>query len=567
MTKPNIPGYDVLDKIADGGMSTVWKANQTSLDRLVALKVLNRGVVKTDEDVRLFKQEAKAAARLHAPGLCQIYDAGEHEGTVYYAMEYIAGLSVGRMIVTKGDIPEKQALKIADGVAQILLTIWDKYKVIHCDIKPDNILIDEEGAVRITDFGVARFIGSMAQQSDRDYFVGTPNYTSPEQAEGLETLDCRTDMYGLGATLYHMITGLLPFASAVGVQAMELHHTGYLAAPQSIHPQLGDPVVALVEKLMVKDRARRYPTWSAVIQDIEAVVAGRLPKGDIVPEGLSTVKRTAGREQSMQRTLTQQKSSGKSNKPFRVSPKDTVDGEQVPRLKLTVPSEGKTGSREPPLATARRTAVTRESGMGAAAKTGILALIVTAVYWLVFAWDGPGTRADTPETASAPIETSTRSTPPPTRTPDASSDTGERRALTAAEIRARTDAPAPQAQTRRTTQREQRSAPAPTRQTPQTTPRETPPAEPRQADRRPTTNEPWDHPDYVEAMKLLRAADAALQQFLRDRDRALLENIEPDCRKAIALLEALRDEAPARAQVAERIRQGYQIISNSRRMR
>ncbi len=567
MTKPTIPGYTILGKIADGGMSTVWKANQTSLDRPVALKVMNRGVVKTDEDVQLFMQEARASARLHVPGLCQIYDAGEYEGSVYYAMEYIAGTTVGHLLTTRKSLPEKQALDIADGVARILQAVWDKYQGVHCDIKPDNILIDEEQAVRITDFGVARFIDSMAQQGSEDYFAGTPNYTSPEQAAGAEDLDCRADIYGLGATLYHVLTGVCPFANAVDEQAMEEQQTGYLEDPQSLNPQLGDAVVALVEHLMVKDRAHRYPTWDAVLADVERVRNGQLPQGGILPAGLSTVKRTAGREQSMRRALIQRSPTGrKATKRKIVKPHRTrAAAAGAPRLKLPKKNIHMASHRaRSSTSTPRAAVVKRERWAPAAAKTCGWLLLVGAAYWGVFAWDGSLPSVGAPDAAPEVVPPAATPTPSPAPRPVPVPDAAERQADTDPATLTDAAASPEHVQSRPDRPRDREPTPRATRETPPTR-RE--PSPDRERAPQPTTDEPWDHPDYVEAMQVLRAADATLQQFLQSRDPKLLENVESDCRTAIDLLETVRDEAPPRARVNERIRQGYQIISNTRRMR
>lgn len=546
--KPTIPGYQVIEKIASGGMATVWKAKQTSLDRIVALKVLNRGVIKTETDVALFRQEAQAAARLHHPGLCQIYDAGEYEDTVYIVMEYIAGSSVGRMVVEQGGLPEARVWRVAEGVARVLQAIWARHRVVHCDIKPDNILLDEDGQVRVTDFGVARFIGERAQDQDRDYFCGTPNYTSPEQVQGMEDLDGRTDMYGLGATLYHLLTGQIPFARLQGEEAMESHCTDYLADLQEIDPRISDGAAALVEKLMIKDRDQRYADWRDVLADIQAVRAGRLPAKTPVPAGLSTVRRSAAREQSMRRTRAamQTGAAAKQSKPL-------VDGD-VPRLKPTGAARPRTVAG--PLATGRsRVPRKRERWGWTAAYTLLLLPVVGGAYWAVFFRQAPQAQLEAEQVTelhsvdSPPVEpVAPVPSPPRERAPEPAAADSFAAAPADADMR-------PQAN---------RPLPPPERETSVAAP---PAGRPAPREQAPSQREAWDHPDYVKAMGLLRGADAALQRFLQERDTAVLLSVESDCRRAIELLNGLRHQAPPQAQIGERIRQGYQLIAHSRRMR
>ncbi len=550
---PTIRGYQIIEKIASGGMATVWKAKQTSLERIVALKVLNRGVIKTNADIALFRQEAQAAARLHHPGLCQIYDAGEYEDTVYIVMEFIAGSSVGRMVVQQGRLPEDQVWRIAEGVARVLQAIWAKHRVVHCDIKPDNILLDEDDQVRVTDFGVARFIEERAQDQDRDYFCGTPNYTSPEQVRGEEELDGRTDMYALGATLYHLLTGQIPFARLQGEEAMESHCSDYLADLQEIDPRISDGAAALVEKLMVKDRGGRHADWQDVLDDIRAVRARRLPAGAPVPAGSSTVHRSAAREQSMRRTLAAMQAGTAARRKTPVAGGDLASGE-VPRLKPI--GAARQRAAVGPLATGRSRAPRKRERWGrAAAHTLLLLPVVGGAYWAVFFRQAPQPPpAEEPSSVMHPVDSPAvepvAPVPPPPHETVPEPTATDRSTSAPADVDIRPQATPPE--------------PPPGREAAVAAPAPEPPAPREQA---PAHREAWDHPDYVKAMGLLRGADAALQRFLHERDTAVLESVEPDCRRAIELLNGLRNQAPPRAQVGERIRQGYQLIANSRRMR
>ncbi len=536
MQEPTIHGYEILSKIADGGMATVWKAKQTSLDRLVALKVLNRGLIKSEADVERFRREARAAANLRHPGLCQIYDAGETDGTVYYVMEYVAGFSLGELLTRKGDLPEKQALMIAYGVANVLGAIWTKNKVVHCDIKPDNILIDQDGTIRITDLGVARVIGSMAQNMDSDYIVGTPNYASSEQAQGLEDLDFRTDMYGLGATLYHMLTGLMPFADSDGEKAMERQISDYLADPQKVNSMISNQAACLVEKLMIKDRNARYANWDEALRDIEEVRAGRLPRGELSPSGQSTVSRSEEREAATLREVQAMKPKTARAVATSALPSARPDpkSQKEPRGKGPFRSQIERRLTTP---YASGPAPNKSSWGETLQKTFYLVLLVAGAYGATFVYLGRRL-APTPEPVQPPVAEAPVPAP--------------------AIVRPATPRPEPVRPAVAT------PAPAPRWITPREV--EPPAVAPRVPDE-PVEEEVWDHADYVEAMRLLRRADAAFQRFLEFRDQSLLAPIEPDCRRAIELFEAVRAEAPVRARIGKRIRQSYQLIHNSRQSR
>lgn len=547
-----IPGYEILDKIAEGGMATIWKARQTSLDRLVALKVLNTRLFKEPDDIERFRREAQAAAQLRHPGLCQIYDAGEQDGAVYYIMEYVAGFSIGDLLMRKGDLPEKQALMIANGVANVLGAIWEKNRIIHCDIKPDNLLIDQDGTIRVTDLGLARVIGSMAHQIDNNYIVGTPNYASPEQARGQEDLDCRTDIYGLGATLYHMLTGLMPFADSAGEVAMERQVTDYVADPLLINPEISVAATWLLEKLMIKDRTLRYPDWQAVIHDLDEVRAGRFPLGDPPSPGQSTVSRTEEREQAMQReidamrprqspkpaaAITSQPIRRRGIKPDAGSPRLTLARSAIPSP--SIPLE-KSRSL---LSSALRTTFT-------------LSLSVALAYIIVFKWAPTWSQPRPEVTAPAPV---LPVTPEPDRAPTTTRipETIRSRPLPAPEPAPRpTPAPAPEVA-------------APIEIDPWAAPRNVPEVAVQREEPPPrsaATGE-WDHPQYVQGMALLQQADTQFQKFVSTRKQSDLDNIETTLRQAIERLEACRAEAPARARVSERIRQAYQMISAVRQSR
>lgn len=291
-----ISGYELIEKIADGGMGTVWKARQLSLDRLVAIKILGTSSLPDQEARDRFRKEAQISARLNHPGIVQVYDTGEVDDAAYLVMEYVDGESVGDYIHLHGAMKESRALEIAESVARALAYAWEKECLIHCDINPNNILVDRTtGMVKVTDLGLARMIGLRNSRPEEELIIGTPNYTSPEQSAGVSDLDCRSDMYSLGATLYHMVTGQLPFHDATGSQAMTRHEEDFLNDPQEVNPELSAQTAWLIEKLMIKNRALRSHFWPQVIQDFEEVRHGRYPLPPLPEDGASTVRRSTNR--------------------------------------------------------------------------------------------------------------------------------------------------------------------------------------------------------------------------------------------------------------------------------
>ena len=178
-----IPGYRLEAKIGEGGTATVWKAKQLALDRDVALKILSHALAPDPEALGRFRTEGMAAAKLNHRNIVQVYDAGEVEGVPFFAMEYVDGRSLGDILARKGKLAEEEALAVVESVARALQYAWEREQIIHCDIKPDNILVEKSGIVKVADLGLARIMSRREGHSERDV-IGTPNYVSPEQAMG-----------------------------------------------------------------------------------------------------------------------------------------------------------------------------------------------------------------------------------------------------------------------------------------------------------------------------------------------------------------------------------------------
>ncbi len=274
-----IPGYEILDKIGQGGMGAVYKARQVRMDRLVALKVLPPKMAKDRDFIERFVREAKAAARLNHTNIVAGIDAGEANGQYFLAMEYVEGTSLQKIIKAQGRLPERRAAELALQVARAL-DHAHRQNFVHRDIKPENILVAADGTAKLCDLGLAkREKGEDPSLTQSGMSVGTPHYISPEQARGEPNVDTRSDLYSLGATLYHMVTGEVPFTGATAAVVMTKHVTDPPVPPRQKNPVLSEGINAVVLKMLAKRRDDRYPTPAALAEDLERLLRGEPVQG------------------------------------------------------------------------------------------------------------------------------------------------------------------------------------------------------------------------------------------------------------------------------------------------
>ncbi len=293
MTVPTLPGFEILGKLGQGGMATVWLARQVSLDREVAVKVLLPRHAVSSSEVARFQSEAQAAARLDHPGIVKVYDAGVTGGNCFFVMEYIAGYTVGDWLRRKGILPEHDALLLAENVCEALGYAWKHARVIHCDIKPDNVMVDIDGTVKLTDLGLARTLTMMSEKEEgkeEEYVLGTPSYMSPEQAGGNIRLDFRADVYSLAAMLYHLVTGVRFFQDLSDDDALEQQITGTVPHALEVRPGLSKPLCCLLERMLAKDPSQRCESWREVQDDIRRVQSGLMPRVRMVPGTPGTMR-------------------------------------------------------------------------------------------------------------------------------------------------------------------------------------------------------------------------------------------------------------------------------------
>ncbi|GAB4519662.1 MAG: hypothetical protein Tsb0013_23440 [Phycisphaerales bacterium] len=272
-----IPGYHVIGKVGAGAMAAVFKARQISLDRTVAIKVLPRKYSGNRQFIERFYAEGRAAAQLNHPNIVQAFDVGQAGEFHYFVMEYVEGRTVHDEIVERKRYPEDEALDIITNVADALKHAHMK-GLIHRDVKPKNIIMTDAGIAKLADLGLARAIDDKeAALAEAGKAFGTPYYISPEQIRGEVNIGPQADIYSLGATLYHMITGNVPFNGKNPTEVMQKHLKAPLIPPDHVNPKLSAGVSEVVEMMMAKSRKHRYKNCDEILTDLNAVKRGEDP--------------------------------------------------------------------------------------------------------------------------------------------------------------------------------------------------------------------------------------------------------------------------------------------------
>ena len=269
-----IADFIIRRAIGQGGMGTVYLSHQITLDRPAALKILAESYANNAEFVALFIKEARAAAKLNHPHIVQAYAVGEDDGLLYFAMENIDGETMKDVLEREGVIPVDQALNVIQQIAEALNYAWIEQKLIHCDIKPDNIMLTSTGRAKLADLGLARVTGDMSDADD-DEVMGTPQYISPEALTGAP-MDTRSDIYSLGATFYQFVTGRLAFDGATAAEIAKKHLTEPLIPPRSVNKDIPESVSRIIMKMMAKNPSMRYQDASELIDDLRNARRGKL---------------------------------------------------------------------------------------------------------------------------------------------------------------------------------------------------------------------------------------------------------------------------------------------------
>jgi serine/threonine protein kinase/formylglycine-generating enzyme required for sulfatase activity len=273
--------YVVLDKLGEGGMGVVLKARHRRMDRLVAIKVLPSAAMKQAGAIERFHREVKAAAKLIHPNIATAFDADEHQGMHYLAMEYIEGSDLGAMVKEHGPLPVRQAVECILQAAGGLQYAHEQ-GIIHRDIKPANLLLDKRGTVKILDMGLARFTGAEAALGGAERLtttgqaMGTCDYMAPEQSLDTHEADARADIYSLGCTLYRLLTGSPPYQGETVAKLFLMHLEAPIPSLCQARPEVPQALDASFQRMLAKKPEDRYQSMAEVAAELEAVL-GALP--------------------------------------------------------------------------------------------------------------------------------------------------------------------------------------------------------------------------------------------------------------------------------------------------
>lgn len=273
--------YELTSHLARGGMADVFEATDRMLDRRVAVKILHDRYAETDTFVARFRKEALAAANLSHPNIVSIYDWGHEEGTYFIVMELVKGRSLRDVLKAEGRLLPRRAAEIAAEIASAL-EVAHRGRVIHRDIKPGNILLAEDGTVKVTDFGVARAWDDSQDLTKTGAVIGTATYFSPEQARG-DPADERSDIYSLGVVLYEMLVGRPPFSGETPVSVAYQHVTAEVQPPGTLNRDVPLELEDIVMRALEKDPARRYRSAADVRRDLLLFLQGRTARSASLP--------------------------------------------------------------------------------------------------------------------------------------------------------------------------------------------------------------------------------------------------------------------------------------------
>ena len=271
ITRPvleSVGNYDLLEKIAEGGMGTVYKGRDRTTGQTVAVKIAPVHIAKNPVLMKRFQLEYNAARSLEHPNLVRALDFGFHNSSPYLVMEFVEGESLGQKLERDGRLPEAEAIRLIAQVAQALHKAH-KQGLIHRDVKPDNVLVTPEGQAKLTDLGLVKEVETDLNLTRTGRGLGTPHFMAPEQFRAAKDADSRADIYSLGATLYMMVTGELPFATTTGpLDAWMRKINSDLPPPRQLTPDLSERVDWAIRRAMSPDREQRPATCREFIEDL-----------------------------------------------------------------------------------------------------------------------------------------------------------------------------------------------------------------------------------------------------------------------------------------------------------
>jgi serine/threonine-protein kinase len=291
--REQIAGYRLLERLGGGAMGTVFKARQLSLDRDVAIKVLSPELAGDPEYVERFLREAKAVARLNHSNIISGIDVGDADGVKYLVMEFVDGSSVASLLRRGGAMDEERALLVVQQVARALDHAY-RHGLVHRDLKPENVLITRDGVAKLCDLGLAKLEDHPSGTGETVHRMGTPDYISPEQAKGEASVDTRSDLYSLGATLYHMLVGRPPFEGGNAAAVMAKHLTDLPTPPRQLDPTISPLGEVIVLKLLQKRREDRFQTPAELLPKLDEAIRSLQAARGAAPSAVAAAAMPSG---------------------------------------------------------------------------------------------------------------------------------------------------------------------------------------------------------------------------------------------------------------------------------
>jgi len=380
--------YEILEKIGEGGMGIVYKANQRSMARIVALKILSPKYSSKRKFVEQFTREARAAGSLNHPNIIQVHDVGTENDIHYFSMEFVDGPTCMQVLKSQGEFPVADAMEIIRQTARAL-EYAHAHRLIHQDIKPDNIMVGPNNIVKLADLGISKTFDEAEDEAGSKKVMGTPHYMAPEAALG-KKVDQRVDIYSLGATAYHLLSGRTPYSGSSPTEVLKQHVMDPLPPITEINPDIPPKVVALIEKMMAKKPDDRQQNAAEVLEDIRLSVGNE-----------STNERAPGGETLILRRYAK---GGPAAATVPTPASLTTGGRTTPGGDMTTPGEG--SNKLPKDRSLRLLNRGLAIGIGVAALACSLVLLKTCMNNKGPGDDAPPPSAITPEVAVQPAASS-----------------------------------------------------------------------------------------------------------------------------------------------------------------
>ena len=270
-----IEDHLIQQEIGQGAMGKVYLASHLLMNRQVAIKTISPKIRQDDDAVEQFIQELQMGAQLTHPNIVTVYTAGYTDGVYFISMQYIDGFDMNERVESSGALPEKEALAVVSTVADAMSYAWNDFRMIHRDIKPENVRISSRGDIMIMDFGLAKMGSNEAEMNEEGLVIGTPDFMSPEQAEGRSDIDFRADMYSLGVVLIYLLTSKRPFQAPDPLDVVAMHINRPMPSLKELNESIAvsKDTVDLIRKMTNKDRDERFISWEEVSEAVDRILA------------------------------------------------------------------------------------------------------------------------------------------------------------------------------------------------------------------------------------------------------------------------------------------------------